>query len=72
MLWFNRKPQPNLVVQPTPSSRVEVELHKNANKQAVEKAKSVNKHLSDLLVENGFTIKIALAAGRKNHNRKGS
>jgi hypothetical protein len=70
MSWFKKSP-PNLVVSPPPASRVEVELHKSANKAAVEKAKGVNKHLNDLLEENGFTIKIALAAGRKNIRRKG-
>lgn len=70
MLWF-KKPKPELVVSPPQASRVEVELHKNANKEAVAMAKEVNTHLSNLLVENGFTIKIALAAGRKNIRGKG-
>lgn len=64
MLWFKRKRtvQP-LVVQPPAASRVEVELHKNASEGAAEKAKETNQHLNDLLVENGFTLKIFLAAG---------
>lgn len=72
MSLFNRKPKPNIVLSPPQASRVQIDLHKTANKQAVEKAKDVNKHLNDLLEENGFTIKIALAAGRKNHKRKGN
>lgn len=71
MSFFNRK-KPNIVLSPPQASRVQIDLHKSANKEAVEKAKSVNKHLNDLLEQNGFTIKIALAAGRKSHNRKGN
>lgn len=59
---FNRR-KPDLAIQPPVASRVEVELHKNANQEAVEKAKKANEHLSDLLAANGFTLKIYLAAG---------
>lgn len=67
MGWLDKfrrkeKPQP-IVVQPPLSSRVEVELHKNASQEAAQKAQETNKHLNDLLVENGFTLKIFLAAG---------
>lgn len=66
MGWFNRtkKPQP-IVLAPPVTSRVEVELHKNATEEAAQKAKDTNQHLNDLLVENGFTLKIFLAAGGK-------
>lgn len=60
---FNRKRKEDMLIQPPASSRVEVELHKAATVQAVEKAKEANQHLNDLLVENGFTLKIYLAAG---------
>ncbi len=71
MKWFNRKPkQPPIVVTPPASSRVEVELHKNASEGAAEKAKQTNQHLNDLLVENGFTLKIYLAAGGQLHQKK--
>lgn len=63
MSWFNRKKNEELQIQPPPRSRVEVELHKTASKEAAETAKAANKHLNDLLVENGFTLKIYLAAG---------
>lgn len=64
MLWFNRKKKPEpIVLAPPASSRVEVELHKNASEEAAQKAQQTNKHLNDLLVENGFTLKIFLAAG---------
>lgn len=65
MKWLNRKKttdQP-ITVQPPAQSRVEVELHKNASQEAAEKAKTTNKHLNDLLDENGLTLKIFLAAG---------
>lgn len=55
-------------------SGVQVVVHKNAAKQTIEKANQVNDHLKDLLVENGFTLKIYLAAGgqpsRKQTKRK--
>lgn len=72
MSWFNRKKKetPPLVIQPPAQSRVEVELHKDASNQAAEKAKEVNRHLNDLLVENGFTLKIALAAGAQLRTKK--
>jgi hypothetical protein len=64
MLWFKCiKREPPIVVKPPATSRVEVELHKNASIEAAQKAEATNKHLNDLLVENGFTLKIYLAAG---------
>lgn len=71
-MWFlNRKPKPTpIVVTPPATSRVEVELHKNASENAAAKAKETNQHLNDLLVENGFTLKIYLAAGGQLHQKK--
>ena len=63
MSWFKKKRKEDVVVQPPASSRVEVEIHKSASREAAEKAKKTNEHLQDLLVENGFTLKIYLAAG---------
>lgn len=61
---FNRAPKAQpIVVTPPATSRVEVELHKGASEQAARKADETNKHLTDLLIENGFTLKIYLAAG---------
>lgn len=65
MGWFRRRQHEDLVVKPTPQSRVEVELHKSANREAADKAKDVNAHLKDLLQQNGFTLKIYLAAGHQ-------
>lgn len=63
MSWFKKNKSEPLTVAPPPAGRVEIELHKNANKAAANKAKAVNAHLSELLEENGFSIKIYLAAG---------
>jgi hypothetical protein len=64
MSWFKRTPKIEpIVLAPPASSRVEVELHKNASEEAAKKAAQTNQHLNDLLVENGFTLKIFLAAG---------
>jgi len=64
MKWFKpKKIDPPIVVTPPATSRVEVELHKNASEHAAKKADETNQHLKDLLVENGFTLKIYLAAG---------
>ncbi len=69
---FKRKAKPEpIVVTPPATSRVEVELHKNASEAAAQKAIEVNQHLKDLYVENGFTLKIYLAAGGQiSHNKK--
>jgi len=73
MRLFNRKPkhQP-IVVTPPATSRVEVELHKNASEHAAKKADETNKHLKELLVENGFTLKIYLAAGGHQPRKVGN
>lgn len=75
MRLFNRKPKPDtppqhLVMQPPAQSRVEVEVHKNATEQAAQKAQETNRHLNELLVENGFTLKIYLAAGGQLHQKR--
>lgn len=68
---FKRKTNEDYSIQPPASSRVEVELHKSATAAAAEKAKKANEHLNDLLVENGFTLKIYLAAGGHQPTKKG-
>lgn len=75
-MWslFNRNKksnQPPVVITPPPASRVEIELHKGASEDAAKKADMVNQHVKELLVENGFTLKIALAAGAQIHDKKG-
>lgn len=71
MNWFNRKKkEETLLVKPAPSSRVEVELHKGASQEAAAKATQTNQHLNELLVNNGFTLKIYLARGGQPHKAK--
>ena len=72
MSWFKRSKKqevPPVVIAPPPTSRTEVELHKDASEKAAQKAMIVNEHLKDLLVENGITLKIALAAGAQIHHK---
>lgn len=70
MSWLMRKKPEDLRIQPPTTSRVEVEIAKGASKEAAEKAKTANQHLNELLVENGFTLKIYLAAGGQLHKKR--
>lgn len=70
MRLFTRKRKEDFLIQPPPQSRVLVELHKNATEEAANKAKQANEHLNELLVENGFTLKIYLAAGGQVRHKK--
>lgn len=72
MFWRKKDQEPDIVVQPSASSRVEIEVAKNANKAAKEKADAVNSHVKDLLVENGITVKIVLAAHNPSARKKES
>lgn len=77
-MWFLKKKSPealtedtDISITPNPvTSRVEIEVDKNANKQVKEKATEINTHVNDLLVQNGFTLKIYLAAGGQLHHKK--
>ena len=68
MRLFNRKPQPDIRVTPTYEGRVDIQVAKDANKEVKDQATEINEKVKDLLVENGFTLKIYLAA----HNPAGS
>lgn len=63
MRWFRRKPNIQAHLEAQHDNRVEVVVHKNATADAIKEAKETNEHLHNLLVENGFTLKIYLAAG---------
>lgn len=63
MSWFNRNRKPTGETEISHDHRVEVVVHQNAAKDVVKEAKAVNEHLNKLLIENGFTLKIYLAAG---------
>lgn len=72
MSWFSRKKKIEPInIEPPAQSRVEVELQKGASREAAEKAKEANQHLNDILVANGFTLKIYLAAGGQVRQKKG-
>lgn len=72
-MWSLKPKKKNqaVVVKPQVTSRAEVELHKNASIHAAKKADTASRHLKDLLVENGFTLKIYLAAGGHQPNNRG-
>lgn len=71
MMWRkNKNPNPVLWSAPTSDSRIEIEVSKNASRQAAELAKKVNSHVNELLVENGITVKIYLVAGGKQKRKK--
>lgn len=57
------KPEGNTYHQQ--ASRIEVTVNKNAAKEAVDMAKDASNKLNNILEENGFTLKIYLAAGGK-------
>jgi hypothetical protein len=65
MSWLRKKPTPPPPVSDTKQAIVEIEAHKNAERAAVQQAKEASRQLNTLLVENGFTLKIYLAAGGK-------
>lgn len=73
MFWRKKRDQtPDIVIQPPVASRVEVEVAKDANKETKRKADAVNSHVKDLLVENGITVKIVLAAHNPSARKKES
>lgn len=72
MSWFLNKKQPSKNAAPvvptldlstTTQDRVEIQVAKNASKKAKEKAETINKHVNELLGENGFHVKIYIATG---------
>lgn len=66
---FRRKKNPEtiepIVVKDTPLTDpiVEIIANEEAKKEVIERAKKASSELNELLVQNGFTIKIYLAAG---------
>lgn len=69
MLWFTRKNKPTGQTELSHDHRVEVVVHQNATKKVVDEAKTVNEQLNQLLLDNGFTLKIYLAAGGKTKKK---
>lgn len=69
MAWFNKNKTPHGETETSHDSRVEVVVHQNAAKEVVNEAKAVNQQLNKLLLDNGFTLKIYLAAGGKTKKK---
>ncbi len=69
MAWFNRNKTPQGNTEQSHDHRVEVVVHQNAAKEIIDEAKTVNEQLNRLLLDNGFTLKIYLAAGGKTKKR---
>lgn len=69
---FKKKTPPIVEVTNTEDhdNCVEVVVHKNATQEAITKADEANQHLNDLLIENGFTLKIYLATGGKHKGKQ--
>lgn len=75
MFWFNRQKKTDQLNRLERADRAAVEIvtHKDANKKLVKEAKAANDQLQNLLIKNGFTVKIYIAAGGKtktNRTRK--
>jgi hypothetical protein len=70
MSWFKRKTEVKLTPAPVDQVTFEIETHKEAKTEAVKEAKEASEKLNQLLVDNGFTLKIYLATGGKVHKRK--
>lgn len=72
MSWFhrNRPIEPTQVSQAEKSSTIEIVAHKEAKAEVVAQAEEVSRHLNKLLVDNGFTLKIFLAAGGAHPAKK--
>lgn len=69
MAWFNRNKTPLGDTEQQHDNRVEVVVHKEAAKEVVQEAIAVNEKLNKLLLDNGFTLKIYLAAGGKTKKK---
>lgn len=52
-------------------SLIEIVAHQDAKKEIIEEAKAVNAKLKQLLVDNGFHVRIYLAAGHTPTKSKG-
>lgn len=70
MKWLRRTNDSDVQLKPTAAEPpIEIVAHQNARQEVVEQTKKANEHLKELLVQNGFTIKIYLATN--NPKQKG-
>ena len=63
MRWFGVKEK--VEARGKKPTAIEIVAHKTATDKVIKEAEDASKKLNKLLVENGFTIKIYLAAGGK-------
>lgn len=61
MNWIKRVKKP-IKELPTHQSSIEIVTHHEATEETIKEAKQANEVLKNLLNENGFTLKIVLAA----------
>lgn len=69
MRWFGKNKEEVSVTPQEQEAIIEIETHKSAQKEAIEQAKQASQQLNKLLVENGFTLKIYVAAGGKHKGK---
>lgn len=71
MSWFNKKRKSDEldITRRADKAAIEIVTHKNATKKLVKEAHEANDKLQDLLVKNGFTVKIYIAAGGKTKTK---
>ena len=67
MRWRKKTPVSDNEAQHT--TRVEVVVEKESTKKVIEEAKEANRQLNKVLNNNGFTLKIFLAAGGHTNKR---
>lgn len=68
MSWFTKKKKSCPAL--TPEATAEIEATKEAQNQAFNENFETGKNLTDLLVENHFTIKIYVATGGKTKTKR--
>lgn len=74
-MFWHKTPQPTVEDQERLVERTSIQIvaHKDAKAEVVQEAHKVNERLNKLLVGNGFTLKIYLAAGGSQpRTQKGS
>lgn len=71
MTWFkSKKPEGTERLAAPLVNRIEIETHNEAKAEAIAEAQVVGKKLNSLLVENGFTLIISLAAHNPGNTKK--
>lgn len=72
MSWFRRRADKDAAHAIRQDAIIEIVANKAAKQEVIAEAKEANAKLNKLLIENGFTLKIFLAAGGKAPHTKGS